>query len=216
MIGGFGDCEVLSFHATKVLNTLEGGAVLTNNDELAERLRLMRNFGFRGLDDVGHMGTNGKMNEVAAAMGLTVFEDLERILAVNRANDECYRDGLGGVPGLDFLPFEAIETRNHQYVVVLVRPEAGLTRDDLMAVLHAENVLARRYFYPGCHRMQPYVSAATGATDLLPITDEVARQVLLLPTGTAVSTDDIAKICEIMRVALDGADKVRSCLVTCD
>lgn len=216
MIGGFGDCEVLSFHATKVLNTLEGGAVLTNNDELAGRLRLMRNFGFRGLDDVGHMGTNGKMNEVAAAMGLTVLEDLERILAVNRANDECYRAGLGGVPGLGFLPFEANERRNHQYIVVLVRPEAGLTRDEVMAVLHAENVLARRYFYPGCHRMEPYVSIARRRADLLPITDEVARQVLLLPTGTAVSTDDIAQVCEIIRLAVDRAHKVRSCLVAGD
>jgi dTDP-4-amino-4,6-dideoxygalactose transaminase len=212
MIGGFGDCEVLSFHATKVLNTLEGGAVLTNNDELAERLRLMRNFGFRGLDDVGYIGTNGKMNELAAAMGLTVLEDLERILALNRANDECYRASLADVPGLAFLPPEPQQRRNHQYVVVSIRPEASLTRDELLAVLHAENVLARRYFYPGCHRMQPYVSVTRRAADQLPVTDEISRQVLTLPTGTAVSTDDVAMISEVIKLALDRPDEVRRCL----
>jgi dTDP-4-amino-4,6-dideoxygalactose transaminase len=212
MIGASGDCEVLSFHATKILNTLEGGAVLTNDDELAGRLRLMRNFGFQGFDDVGHIGTNGKMNEVAAAMGLTVLEDLERILAVNRANDECYRAGLAGIAGLAFLPFEPAQRRNHQYVVVLVRPEAGLTRDELMTVLHAENVLARRYFYPGCHRMQPYASKTRRAVDRLPVTDEIASQVLLLPTGTAVSTDDIGRVCDIITLAMDDGESIRTCL----
>ena len=211
MIGNFGDCEVLSFHATKVLNTLEGGAILTNNDELANRLKLMRNFGFRGFDDVGHMGTNGKMNEVAAAMGLTVLEDLEAILALNQANDECYRAELADVPGLGFLPFEEGQRRNHQYIVVPIGPEASLTRDEIMAVLHAENVIARRYFYPGCHRMEPYISA-TRQVPYLPVTDEVANQVLLLPTGTAVSTDDIVRVCAIIKMALDEATKVRSCL----
>jgi dTDP-4-amino-4,6-dideoxygalactose transaminase len=212
MIGGFGDCEVLSFHATKVLNTLEGGAVLTNSDELAERLRLMRNFGFRGLDDVGYIGTNGKMNELAAAMGLTVLEDLDRILAVNRANDECYRTALADVPGLAFLPYEPKQRRNHQYVVTLVKPGASLTRDELMAVLHAENVLARRYFYPGCHRMEPYVSSTRRAADQLPVTDAVANQVLALPTGTAVSTDDVEMVSDIIRLALDRPDQVRRSL----
>lgn len=214
MIGGFGDCEVLSFHATKILNTLEGGAVLTNDDELAGRLRLMRNFGFRGLDDVGHMGTNGKMNEVAAAMGLTVLEDLGRILAVNRAHDERYRSELRGLPGLSFLPFEGSERRNHQYIVVLVHPEAGLTRDELMTVLHAENVLARRYFYPGCHRMEPYVSESDGESAELPVTEDVAGQVLVLPTGTAMSTGDVGKVCQIIRLALEEADKIKPCLAS--
>ena len=212
MIGGFGNCEVLSFHATKILSTLEGGAVLTNNDELAERLRLMRNFGFCGLDDVTHLGTNGKMNEFAAAMGLTVLEDLDAILAVNRANDECYRTELSSIPGLAFLPFEPAQRRNHQYIVVLVGTGAALTRDELMMVLHGENVLARRYFYPGCHRMQPYASATGPAADELPVTDEVASQVLLLPTGTAVSTDDIRRVCRIIGSAIDGARSVRLCL----
>jgi dTDP-4-amino-4,6-dideoxygalactose transaminase len=214
MVGGFGECEVLSFHATKILNTLEGGAVLTNSDDLADKLRLMRNFGFRGFDDVGYLGTNGKMNEMAAAMGLTLLEDLARILAANQRNDECYRAMLGSAAGLQFLPLDAGERRNHHYVVVMLRPEAPLTRDELMEVLHAENVLARRYFYPGCHHMEPYASAAKRLTDLLPVTDLVASQVLLLPTGTAVSTNDIASICEIITTALDKADVVRPHLAT--
>ncbi len=79
MIGGFGDAETFSFHATKFINTFEGGAVVTNNDGLAEKMRLMKNFGFSGLDNVIYIGTNGKMSEIAAAMGLTSLEDMDAL-----------------------------------------------------------------------------------------------------------------------------------------
>ena len=94
MIGSFGACEVLSFHATKFFNTFEGGAVLTNDDELAETMRLMRNFGFVALDKVVHSGTNGKMNEVAAAMGLVNMQSIDDVIEANRLNHQCYREAL--------------------------------------------------------------------------------------------------------------------------
>ena len=93
LLGGFGECEVFSFHATKFFNTFEGGAVVTNNDTLAEKMRLMRNFGFSGYDNVIYPGTNGKMTEIAAAMGLTNLEELDDFVAINRRNYQCYRDG---------------------------------------------------------------------------------------------------------------------------
>ena len=98
MIGGFGDAEVFSFHATKFFNTFEGGAVATNDDELAARMRLMRNFGFAGYDEVVYLGTNGKMSEMAAAMGLTSLESLDEFVAVNRRNYDHYRRELGACP----------------------------------------------------------------------------------------------------------------------
>ena len=102
---------------------------------------------------------------------------------------------------------------NYQYVVVTVGDDSALSRDELMEVLHAENVLARRYFFPGVHRMEPYRSYFPHAHLLLPSTEEVCRQVLILPTGTAVSGEDIAKICEVIRTALDNAVPVRKRLV---
>src|SRR5215831_3825740 len=104
LLGGFGECEVFSFHATKFFNTFEGGAVVTNNDALAEKMRLMRNFGFSGYDNVIYPGTNGKMTEIAAAMGLTNFEDLEEFVAINRRNYRCYRDAIASINGLSILP----------------------------------------------------------------------------------------------------------------
>ena len=97
LLGGFGECEVFSFHATKFFNTFEGGAVVTNNDALAEKMRLMRNFGFSGYDNVIYPGTNGKMTEMAAAMGLTNLEELDDFVAINRRNY-----GLTATPSLQY------------------------------------------------------------------------------------------------------------------
>jgi dTDP-4-amino-4,6-dideoxygalactose transaminase len=156
MIGNFGRAEVLSFHATKCVNAFEGGAVVTNDDELAARIRLMKNFGFSGYDTVVSVGTNGKMTEIAAAMGLTSLESLGDFVARNRRNHREYARRLEGVPGLSLRSYDTTERRTFNYVVVEVdASDAGLGRDELQRVLWAENVLARRYFYPGCHRMEP-------------------------------------------------------------
>ncbi len=158
-IGGFGHCEIFSFHATKFFNTFEGGAVVTNDDALAAKLRLMRNFGFSGNDNVIYIGTNGKMTEVCAAMGLTSLESVSEFMSVNRRNHLAYSRGLAGIPGLSLLSYDESEIANWQYIVLEVEEgEQLLTRDELVEVLTAENVLARRYFFPGCHRMEPYRS----------------------------------------------------------
>jgi dTDP-4-amino-4,6-dideoxygalactose transaminase len=210
LIGGFGRCEVFSFHATKFFNTFEGGAVLTNDDELAQKMRLMRNFGFSGYDNVIYIGTNGKMTEVCAAMGLTSLESVERFIERNRANHFAYRRGLEGVPGLRMMEYEERERTNYQYVVVEVdEEEAGLTRDELVAVLAGENVLARRYFYPGCHQMEPYRSYFPHAALVLQETERLCRRVMALPTGTAVDEGIAAKISEILATALANGPAVR-------
>ena len=162
MVGNFGRAEVFSFHATKFLNTFEGGAVATNDDELAARIRLMKNFGFAGYDNVIYPGTNGKMTEISAVMGLTGLESLDEFVAVNRRNHAVYTAELTGMPGLTIAAYEESERSNYQYVIVEVDgPAAGLTRDELVGILHAENILARRYFFPGCHRMEPYRDRST-------------------------------------------------------
>ncbi|HYE96789.1 MAG TPA: DegT/DnrJ/EryC1/StrS family aminotransferase [Rubricoccaceae bacterium] len=203
MVGNFGDAEVLSFHATKFVNAFEGGAVLTNDDELAIRMRLMKNFGFAGYDNVVYVGTNGKMSEVSAAMGLTSLEALPTFVEVNRANYHAYRAALAGLLGLRVYAYDETEACNYQYVIVEVdEAEAEISRDLLVELLHAERVLARRYFYPACHRMEPYRSYFPHAGLLLPETERLTQRVMSLPTGTAVGQEEITTICEIVRFAL--------------
>ncbi len=203
MIGGFAEAEFVSFHATKFLNSFEGGAVLTNDDALAERMRYMRNFGFGGVDRVDFVGTNGKMTEMAAAMGLTSLESIDEIIAANKRNYRAYHSGLHGLPGVQVYTYDEAERNNFQYIIVEVdEAEAGISRDALVEALHAENVLARRYFYPGVHRMEPYRSYYPHAGLLLPETEALTQRVLSLPTGTAVSTTDVAAVCDIIRAAL--------------
>lgn len=201
MIGNFGRCEVFSFHATKFFNTFEGGAVVTNDDELAETMRLMRNFGFKGYDNVIHPGTNGKMTEICAAMGLVNLDAVETVIAANRANHKAYRDALAGIPGISLLPYDESEKNNYQYVVVEVDESCPVGRDALVDILQAENVKARKYFWPGCHKMQPYRDLQPHAGLLLPNTEHVAERVIVLPTGTAVERATIEQIDKIIRNA---------------
>lgn len=203
MIGNFGDAEVFSFHATKFFNTFEGGAVVTNDDELATKIRLMTNFGFSGYDNVIYVGTNGKMSEVSAAMGLTGLESLDAFIAANWRNYVAYQAGLQSIPGIRLISYDEDERNNYQYVIVEVNEAAtGISRDDLVAVLHAENVLARRYFYPGCHEMEPYRSYFPHAGLLLPETQKLTRRVMSLPTSTAVGPAEIESVCAIIRLAI--------------
>jgi len=215
MIGNFGDAEVFSFHATKFFNTFEGGAVVTNNDELAAKIRLMKNFGFAGLDNVIYIGTNGKMNEASAAMGLTVLESLNEIIEVNRRNYQAYRDGLADLPGVQLISYDERERCNFQYIVVEIdEAEAQISRDLLVDILHAENVRARRYFYPGCHRMEPYRSYSPNAGLMLPETERIVKRVLSLPTGTSVDVKDINQICEIIQFVVEHGEEIAFALST--
>ncbi|MDA8219786.1 MAG: aminotransferase class I/II-fold pyridoxal phosphate-dependent enzyme [Dehalococcoidales bacterium] len=209
MIGGFGDAEVLSFHATKFFNTFEGGAVVTNDDDLASKIRLMKNFGFSGYDNVVYIGTNGKMSEVSAAMGLTSLDGLSGFVAANYSNYKRYQQALAGIPGITMVTYDESERCNYQYIVLEVdEAAAGVTRDQLVRVLAAENILARRYFYPGCHRMEPYRSYFPHAGLLLKETERLAERVLALPTGTAVDSDQIRAVSDVIRFVVAHASEV--------
>ncbi|HUI63445.1 MAG TPA: DegT/DnrJ/EryC1/StrS family aminotransferase [Bacteroidota bacterium] len=215
MIGGFGDAEVFSFHATKFLNSFEGGCVTTNDGQLASKIRLMKNFGFAGYDRVIYVGTNGKMNEVSAAMGLTSLESMDAFVSVNRAHYAQYARELRGVPGVQLARFDEREHSNYQYIIVEIDERlAGLSRDQVLTLLHAENVLVRRYFFPGCHRMEPYRSYWPHASLLLPQTERLSRRVLSLPTGTAVGEKDIEIICALIRFAVEHGREIANALRT--
>jgi dTDP-4-amino-4,6-dideoxygalactose transaminase len=210
MIGNFGDAEVFSFHATKFVNTFEGGVIATNDDDLASRIRLMRNFGFTAYDTVSSIGTNGKMSEVSAAMGLTSIESLDEFVEANRRNYLEYQRQLENIPGVSLVVYDDQERCNYQYIVLEIDEEVTqVGRDELLQVLQAENVLARRYFYPGCHRMEPYCSLSPEAGRRLYHTEQVAERVLSLPTGTTVEANDVRMICGILRLAIRHGREVR-------
>lgn len=208
MIGNFGDAEVFSFHATKFINSLEGGAVVTNDANLAQQLRLMRNFGFTNYDRTDSIGLNGKLNEVSAAMGLTNLENMDALVDTNRRNHQQYQTELAGLAGVSFARYDERERSNYQYVVLEIdESETSVTRDQLLQVLHRENVLARRYFYPGCHRMAPYRQLYPNLS--LPQTELVTERVLTLPTGQAITPEVISSVCAIIRTVVDNAGEVR-------
>ena len=203
-VANLGDASIFSFHATKFFNSFEGGAVTTNNDELAEQIRLMTNFGFAGSkkDEVDYLGTNGKMTEISAAMGLAMLESVESIRAKNKENYQIYKTAFSDIPGIDLIePPISLTNNNWQYVIAKVnKNEFGMNRDTLITALEAENILARRYFYPGCHRMHPYREYFPNASILLPNTETIGEQVISFPTGQAI---DYQKIHLISRCIID-------------
>ena len=203
MIGSFGECEVLSFHATKVFNTFEGGAVLTNNDALAEKMKLMRNFGFAGPDNVIHPGTNGKMIEVCAAMGLTNIESLDELIEANRKNYNAYKESISKIPNLNIISFDENESNNFQYVVLEIGEDFPASRDEIITTLYAENIWARKYFWPGCHAMSPYRELYPHASMMLPNTVKVSERVIVLPTGPTLPEGTTDLISDILKVYID-------------
>ncbi|RSM81641.1 dTDP-4-dehydro-6-deoxyglucose aminotransferase [Kibdelosporangium aridum] len=205
-IGGFGTAEVYSFHATKVINSFEGGAIATDDDALAQRVRSLRNFGYDGVEGrvIERVGTNAKMHEVSAAMGINSLEALEDTMRHNQVNHKLFRSELYGVDGLTVVPFD--EYANCQYGVVTIDQAAsGISRELLTKVLNAENVFPARYFDPACHQLEPY---RTENPVVLPNTERLAEQILVLPTGPTVCPQDVRRISAIVRCAVTNGHQV--------
>ena len=194
----FGDASVFSFHATKFFNSFEGGAITTNDDCLAEKILHMTNFGFSGSDRVDYLGINGKMSEISAAMGLAMFESLETIRECNRENFYTYKNCFDNIDGLSLLlPPEELTNNNWQYVIAQVDEKLlGVSRDYLVTSLEAENILVRKYFYPGCHNMFPYNSEEGKSKLALLNTNTLAESVISFPTGQSISKKTISLITE--------------------
>lgn len=212
-VGGFGRAEVFSLHATKMVNSFEGGVITTSDDDHAATLRRARNFGFCDEDEVSMAGTNAKMSEPSAAMGLTSFEAIDELIAHNHANYDAYRAAVAAIPGVDLPAIDASDDSNRHYVVLDIDAEAaGLTRNEIVDVLRADNVWARRYFYPGCHRQEPYRTTHPDAGSTLPVTEALAERVMVLPTGSAVVPEDASRIGSLIATAVDQAPAVRRTL----
>ena len=200
--GSFGDAEVLSFHASKVLPTGEGGAVVTNDAETARRLRLAINFGNPGSGDCEMVGLNGKMMEWSALLGLEGLETIEQDLASRRSLWQAYQRRLGGIPGITTpqLPPGATMANGQNVAILVENREFGLTRDELEQVLLAEGIECKKYFDPPAHQMRAYASVRARLTPL-PHTDQVASRVLCLPIHPHLTAADVEAVCGIVEAA---------------
>lgn len=206
-IGAYGSAAVFSFHATKFVNAFEGGAVVTDDEELAARVRATHFFGFDAENQVIGLGINAKMTEASGAMGLTSIDGLPTLRTVNRERFRRYTDGLAEVPGVRLVAPGAGEYSSHHFVVIEVDPESGIDRDLLATALNAENVLVRKHFDPPCHRLEPY--ACRPVRRPLPATERVSSRVMQLPTGLGVGARDVDRLCEVIAVLIEHAPRVR-------
>lgn len=205
-IGGFGDAEVFSLHASKLLNGFEGGYVTTNDPSVAKQLALMRGFGFQGMDSITVPGgMNAKLNEVHAAMALASLDGIDEQVARNRDRYYAYKRLLAGVPGLRLLEFDENYRTAYKNVVVELLDEWPLARLDTIKILNEEKILARAYYSPPLHQKPmayDYIAAD------LPLTDSLSGRYLNLPCGQLVSNDDITDIVDILGFISAQADLI--------
>lgn len=212
-IGGFGDVEVFSFHATKVFSAAEGGCLTTNNDEIAKKLRNIRSSYGAGPPVPVIKTSNGRMSEAQAAIALMSLEDFPAILDRNRRLFSLYRECFAQIQGLRLIEPANVSKTNHQYIVVDVETDAfGLTRDELLQALKAENIIARRYFYPGAHRCPPWDGRNSSNGTVLPNTETLCERIMQFPTGASVSENDVLRIGELLQAISKWAPDVRKAL----
>lgn len=210
-IAGFGRAEVFSFHATKVLSATEGGCICTNEDELAARLRNIRSSYGAGEPVAVVKTANGRMSEAQAAVALMSLDDFPANQANNKTLYDLYAAQLAAIPGLRLVEPSGVSFSNYQYVVCRVdEREYGLSRDVLIELLKAENVIARRYFYPGVHRSIPYVEDLPACQNRLTGTDELSATCIQFPIGALVSPEAVERVCSILSHAHFASSEIRA------
>jgi dTDP-4-amino-4,6-dideoxygalactose transaminase len=194
----FGDLAVLSFHATKVFNTFEGGAIVCHDAKTKQRIDHLKNFGFADEVTVVAPGINGKMSEINAAFGLLQLKGVDDALRRRREIDAQYRRRLSGVPGIRCLQLSGERVANHAYFPILVGEGYPLSRDSLYERLREQGVFARRYFYPLISDFPMYRGMASAAHDNLPVARKVAAEVLCLPIYPALTAEQVDFVSDLI------------------
>lgn len=193
----FGDASMFSFHATKVFNTIEGGAVCFSDDSLVQILNDMKNFGIRGPETVEFVGSNAKMNEFQAAMGICNLRHLDEEIAKRKVVVEHYRERLSGIEGIILCPNQPDVKMNYAYFPVVFEPSLfGATRNEVFDALAEQGIGARKYFYPLTNTFDCF----HGAYDVnqTPVALHISKSVLTLPLYADLSIEDVDRICEVI------------------
>lgn len=193
----FGDASMFSFHATKVFNTIEGGAVCYHNDSWVQLLNDMKNFGIRSEEEVEYVGGNAKMNEFQAAMGLCNLKHLEREVQKRKVIVERYRERLAGIDGIKLSAIQENVESNYAYFPVIF-DNYKYTRNEVFSLLKEQGITARKYFYPLTNSFACYRNYPTAGTEKTPVAQHLALRVLTLPLYADLNLEDVDKICDII------------------
>lgn len=193
-IGSYGDISMFSFHATKVFNTIEGGCLTYSDSTLKDKINFLRNFGITSPESVEYVGTNAKMNEFQAAMGLCNLLHIDTEIKKREIVDTIYRQRLSGVSGIKPSPIQNNVYRNYAYFPV-VFDGYKYTRDEISEKLASNDIYARKYFYPITNEFDCYKGKFVGNT---PIAKEISEKVLTLPMYADLTKEDVNRICDII------------------
>lgn len=199
-ICNYGDLSVLSFHATKVFNTMEGGAIVCHDAATKKRIDYLKNFGFAGETTIMAPGINSKMNEMQAALGLLQLKHYHKNIEKRKRIADTYRKELSGIKGISVLPEPENTESNFAYFPIFVNEkEYGLSRDQLYEKLKQNNIYGRRYFYPLISEFSMYRSLDSASSANLPVAKKIAEQVICLPIYPDLDIEIILKICQLLK-----------------
>ena len=196
----YGDLSILSFHATKVYSTIEGGAIVCHDEKMKRRIDFLKNFGFAGETTVVAPGINAKMNEVQAAFGLLSLRIVDEAIAKRKKISEIYRKGLTGIAGIGLLPENSDVQHNYGYFPILVNEkEYGMHRDELYEKMKQRNIYGRRYFYPLISDFPTYRGLPSAQPGNLSVAVKVASQVICLPIYHDLSEEKVKEIIDLIK-----------------
>ncbi len=200
----WGDLSTLSFHATKVYNTIEGGAMVMHTPEMKYDIDNLKNFGFRGETNVVAPGINSKMDEMRAAYGLLNLKQVDSAIAARKRVATKYVEALKDVKGIKLFPYEieqvsSLESSlpfawNFAYFPILITEEYGMTRDDLYEKMKLQNIYGRRYFFPLITDFEPYKDYHSAKKENLPVANKIANSVICLPMHHALTNEDVKRV----------------------
>lgn len=195
-----GDLSALSFHATKVFNTFEGGAIVCPDAKTKQRINNLKNFGIVDEVTVVAPGINGKMSEINAALGLLQLKHIDNVMSRRREIDRTYREQLKDIKGIRLIDEAGQKVANHSYFPILVETDYPLSRDELYYKLKDSNIFARRYFYPLISEFPMYRGMPSAQRNNLPVANGISEKVLCLPIYPALNDDDLSRIIDALKV----------------
>lgn len=203
-IGSYGDMTMFSFHATKLFNTIEGGCLVFKDNKLYEKLNLLKNFGIVSPEKVVISGTNAKLNEVQAAVGIEVLKIVKEERKRRKYIKKLYENGLCNIPGIKIVNKLDDENSSYQYFTIEIDEDKyGISRDELHIELKKYNIITRKYFYPLCSEFEWYKHLPSAKKENLPVSHEVVKKVLSMPYYGELNIEDVNQICEIIRDIYD-------------
>lgn len=205
-IGSFGVAEVFSLSSTKLVTSFEGGIVATNNDELAEKIIVLRNYGNLPDYSCATPGMNARMPEVSAALGHRMLQDVDEFVRNRGDYSNIYHRKLQGVPGISFQRMrDGCTSSRKDFAILISEEEFGMSRDALSLALEVENIMTKKYFYPPVHELEAFRALGSG---LVPLTEQVSRRILCLPIHNSMAKEDIESVCDCIDECCEESERI--------